>query len=39
MEPEGWSELPPDTRAKTDHNPKQATLFDLNGGKGGKRID
>jgi len=32
------SELPSAT-GKTDHNPKQATLFDLTGGKGGKRND
>jgi len=39
MEPEDRSELPPNARGKTDHNPKQATLFDLAGGKGGKRND
>jgi len=40
MEPvEDQSELPPNARGKTDHNPKQATLFDLAGGKGGKRND
>jgi len=39
MEPvEDQSELPIG-RGKTDHNPKQATLFDLAGGKGGKRND
>jgi len=39
MEPvEDQSELP-SARGKTDHNPKQATLFDLAGGKGGKRND
>ena len=36
---EDQSELPPNARGKTDHNPKQATLFDLAGGKGGKRND
>ncbi len=40
MEPaEDQSELPPNARGKTDHNPKHATLFDLAGGKGGKRND
>ena len=40
MEPvEDQSELPPNARGKTDHNPNQATLFDLAGGKGGKRND
>ena len=40
MEPvEDQSELSPNARGKTDHNPKQATLFDLAGGKGGKRND
>lgn len=40
MEPaEDQSELPPNARGKTDHNPKQATLFDLAGGKVGKRND
>ncbi|MGA2318228.1 MAG: site-specific DNA-methyltransferase [Thermodesulfobacteriota bacterium] len=39
MEPvEDQSELP-SARGKPDHNPKQATLFDLAGGKGGKRND
>ena len=39
MEPvEDQPELPI-ARGKTDHNPKQATLFDLAGGKGGKRND
>jgi len=40
MEPvEDQSELSPNARGKTDHNPKQATLFDLAGGKGGKKND
>jgi len=29
----------PSARGKTDYNPKQATLFDLARGKGGKRND
>jgi adenine-specific DNA-methyltransferase len=36
---EDQGELPPNARGKTNHNPKQATLFDLAGGKGGKRND
>jgi len=40
MEPvEDQSELSPNARGKTDHNPKQAALFDLAGGKGGKKND
>ena len=38
MEPiEDQSELPPNAKGKTDHNPKQTTLFNLAVGKGGKR--
>ena len=36
---EDQSESPPNARGKNGHNPKQATLFDLAGGKGGKRND
>jgi len=40
MEPvEDQGELPPNARGKTDHNPKQANLFDLSGGKGRKKND
>ncbi len=40
MEPvEDQSELPPNARGKTDHNPKQTTLFDLAGGKSDKKND
>ena len=36
---EDQAESPPNARVKNGHNPKQATLFDLAGGKGGKRND
>ena len=36
---EDQGELPSNARGKTNHNPKQATLFDLAGGKGRKKND
>lgn len=38
-EVENNKESPSNARGKNGHNPKQATLFDLAGGKGGKRND
>jgi hypothetical protein len=38
MEPiEDQSELPPNARGKNGHHPKQGTLFNLAGAKGGKK--